>query len=181
MPKTLYLIDGHALAYRAYFALLSSGSRFQSTSGEPTAATFGFINILLSILEKDRPDYLAVASTPARLSAMTATRITKPRVKRCRTSCGCRSNASASWWDAFRFPRLEVEGYEADDVLGSVARNAAEKGLGVKIITGDRDLLQLVTDRVVVNLAGGKFSDAQDFSRTMWSKRWASNPPRWWT
>ncbi len=61
MPKTLYLIDGHALAYRAYFAMLTTGSRFQTSSGEPTAATFGFTNILMSILEKDRPDYLAVA------------------------------------------------------------------------------------------------------------------------
>ena len=163
MPKTLYLIDGHALAYRAYFALLSSGSRFQSTSGEPTAATFGFINILLSILEKDRPDYLAVAFDTGktfrhdRYPEYKATREKMPdelrvQIERIRELV-----------DAFRFPRLEVEGYEADDVLGSVARSAAQKGLGVKIITGDRDLLQLVTDRVVVNLAGGKFSDAQDF------------------
>ena len=61
MPKTLYLIDGHALAYRAYFALIASGSRFQSKDGEPTAATFGFVNILMSLLEREKPDYLAVA------------------------------------------------------------------------------------------------------------------------
>ena len=51
MPKTLYLIDGHALAYRSYFALAASASRFQSRSGEPTAATFGFVNVLMSLLE----------------------------------------------------------------------------------------------------------------------------------
>ena len=56
--------------------------------------------------------------------------------------------------DAFNIPRLEMEGYEADDVLGSVARLAAEQGMGVKIITGDRDLLQLVNARTVVYLAG---------------------------
>src|SRR5574340_914769 len=56
--------------------------------------------------------------------------------------------------DAFNIPRLEREGYEADDVLGSVARIAAEQGLGVKIITGDRDLLQLVNKRTAVYLAG---------------------------
>jgi DNA polymerase I len=66
--------------------------------------------------------------------------------------------------DAFNIPRVELENYEADDVLGSLARWAAEeKGLGVKIITGDKDLLQLVTERVVVNLAGSKLSDAKDF------------------
>jgi DNA polymerase I len=56
--------------------------------------------------------------------------------------------------DIFNLPRLEMEGYEADDVLGSVARVAAEQGLGVKIITGDRDLLQLVNERTAVYLAG---------------------------
>ncbi len=163
MPKTLYLIDGHALAYRAYFAMLSTGSRFQTTSGEPTAATFGFTNILLSILEKDKPDYLAVAFDTGktfrneRYPEYKATRAKMPddlitQVERIRQVV-----------DAFNIPRLEKEGYEADDVLGSVAKQAAEKGLGVKIITGDRDLLQLVTDRIVVNLTGGKLSEAQDF------------------
>jgi DNA polymerase-1 len=163
MPKTLYLIDGHALAYRAYFALLTTGSRFQTSSGEPTAATFGFINILLSILEKEKPDYLAVAFDTGktfrndRYPDYKATRAKMPddlipQIERIRELV-----------DAFHFPRLEMEGFEADDVLGSVARQAAAQGLGVKIITGDRDLLQLVTDRIVVNLAGGKFTDAQDY------------------
>jgi len=66
--------------------------------------------------------------------------------------------------DAFNIPRLERDNFEADDVIGSVARWASEeKGLGVKIITGDKDLLQLVTDRVVVNLAGSRLSDAKDY------------------
>jgi DNA polymerase-1 len=163
MPKTLYLIDGHALAYRAYFAMLTTGSRFQTTSGEPTAATFGFTNILMSILEKDKPDYLAVAFDTGktfrndRYPEYKATRAKMPddlivQVERIRQVV-----------DAFNIPRLEKEGFEADDVLGSVARQAAEKGLGVKIVTGDRDLLQLVDERIVVNLAGGKLSEAQDF------------------
>jgi len=163
MPKTLYLIDGHALAYRAYFALMATGSRFQTTSGEPTAATFGFANVLLSLLEKEKPDYLAVAFDTGktfrneRYAAYKATRAKMPddlvpQIERIRKLV-----------DAFNFPRLEMEGYEADDVLGSVAQQAAAQGLGVKIITGDRDLLQLVTDRIVVNLAGGKLADAQDF------------------
>jgi DNA polymerase-1 len=66
--------------------------------------------------------------------------------------------------DAFNLPRLEKEGVEADDVLGSIAKQAVELGLGVKIITGDRDLLQLVQERVIVNLAGNKLSEARDFT-----------------
>jgi DNA polymerase-1 len=163
MPKTLYLIDGHALAYRSYFAIVATGSRFQTRSGEPTAATFGFVNVLLSILEKEKPDYLAVAFDTGRTfrsdeyPEYKATREKMPddlipQIERIR-----------ELMDAFNFPRLEMEGFEADDVIGSIAGQMAEKGLNVKIVTGDKDLLQLVTDRVVVNLAGGKLSDAEDF------------------
>jgi DNA polymerase-1 len=65
--------------------------------------------------------------------------------------------------DAFNIPRLEIEGYEADDVLGSTAVNAVKAGLGVKIITGDKDLLQLVNDRVMVSLPGRSLSDSKDY------------------
>ena len=66
--------------------------------------------------------------------------------------------------DAFRFPRLETEGAEADDVLGSVARQAVAAGMGVKIITGDKDLLQLVEDRVTVSLSGSRLADSREFT-----------------
>jgi DNA polymerase-1 len=163
MPKTLYLIDGHALAYRAYFALMATGARFQSRSGEPTAAIYGFTNILLSILNREKPEYLAVAFDTGKtfrnemFPAYKATRAKmpdelKPQIERIRELV-----------DAFNFPRLEMEGFEADDVLGSIAHKAAAKGMGVKIITGDKDLLQLVTERIIVNLAGGKQSEAKDY------------------
>ena len=62
MPPTLYLIDGHALAYRMYYALTrGDASRFQTSQGEPTAGIYGFISVLLRILERENPDYLAVA------------------------------------------------------------------------------------------------------------------------
>ena len=63
MPSTLYLIDGHALAYRTYFALTSGGtasSRWLTSKGEPTAGVYGFTSVLLRLLEQERPDYLAV-------------------------------------------------------------------------------------------------------------------------
>ncbi len=65
--------------------------------------------------------------------------------------------------DALNIPRLEVEGYEADDVLGSTARDMVRRGLGVKIITGDRDLLQLVDQRIIVSLPGKSLSDSKDY------------------
>jgi DNA polymerase-1 len=167
MPPVLYLLDGHGLAYRAYYALTAGGTRtnaFQTSSGEPTAGVYGFTSILLRIFEQENPDYLAVVFDKGKtfrhelFDDYKGTRAKMPddlrsQVERMREIV-----------DALNIPRLEMENYEADDVLGSVARWAAEeKGLGVKIITGDKDLLQLVTDRVVVNLAGSKLSDAKDY------------------
>jgi|YNPMSStandDraft_1061717.scaffolds.fasta_scaffold00042_22 DNA polymerase-1 len=163
MPPILYLIDGHALAYRTYFAITLSGQQLTTSSGEPTAGIYGFASVLLRLLEQENPEYLAVAfDTGATFrndlyAEYKATRAKmpddlRPQIERIREMV-----------DVFGFPRLEAEGYEADDVLGSIARQAAENGLGVKIITGDRDLLQLVNDRVIVNLAGSKLSEARDF------------------
>jgi DNA polymerase I len=166
MPPILYLIDGHALAYRTFFALTAAGGsdRFQTRSGEPTAGVYGFASVLLRILEQDRPEYVAVAFDTGKtfrddiFPAYKATRAKMPddlitQIKRIRQMV-----------DAFHFPRLEVEGFEADDVLGTIARQAVVQGFGVKIITGDRDLLQLVDERVIVNLSGMKLSDAKDYT-----------------
>ena len=164
MPETLYLIDGHALAYRAYFALSGANpDRWQTSSGEPTAGIFGFASVLLRLLEVDKPDYMAVAFDVGKtfrdeiFPEYKATREKMPddlrtQIERIREMV-----------DIFHLPRLEMEGYEADDVLGSVAKQAAAQGLGVKIITGDRDLLQLVDERIIVNLPGRSMSDARDY------------------
>ena len=156
MPSTLYLIDGHALAYRMYFALTAGGgsARWQTSRGEPTAGTYGFARELLRVIEQEKPDYIAVAFDTGKtfrdkiFPAYKGTRAKmpddlSPQIGRIRAMI-----------DAFNIPRLEMEGFEADDVLGSIARTAAQQGLGVKIITGDRDLLQLVNERTTVYLAG---------------------------
>jgi DNA polymerase I len=165
MPPILYLIDGHALAYRTYFALTrgQATSRWITGSGEPTAGVYGFTSVLFRILEQEDPDYLAVVFDTGKTFRdeiypdYKATREKMPddlrqQIERIRELI-----------DAFNIPRLEEVGYEADDVLGSVAKIAVEQGLGVKIFTGDRDLLQLVNERVIVNLPGRSLSDAKDY------------------
>jgi DNA polymerase-1 len=163
MSKTLYLIDGHALAYRAFFALNATGTRFQTKTGEPTAATYGFINVLLSLMEKEQPEYLAVAFDTGKTFRNEI--YPKYKATRAKMPDELRSQVERirELVDAFCFPRLEKEGFEADDVLGTIARQAAEKGMTVKIVTGDRDLLQLVTNKIIVNLAGGKLSESTDY------------------
>ncbi len=163
MPPVLYLIDGHALAYRTFFALAMTGQRFTTASGEPTAGIFGFASVLLRLLEQEKPEYMAVAFDTGRTfrndmyAEYKATRAKMPDELRTQI------DHIRKMVDAFGLPRLEQEGVEADDVLGSIATQALAKGLGVKIITGDRDLFQLVNDRILVNLAGAKLSEARDF------------------
>ena len=168
MPSTLYLIDGHALAYRAYYALTSGGTaseRWLTSKGEPTAGVYGFTSVLLRLLEHERPDYLAVVFDKGKsfrddiYPEYKATREKmpedlRPQIDRMRELV-----------DSFNIPRAEREGYEADDVLGSLAHWAADQGLRVKIITGDKDLLQLVNDQIIVNLPGRSLSDAKDYFR----------------
>ncbi len=164
MPPIIYLLDGHALAYRAYYALTrGSSTAFTTHTGEPTAGVFGFTSILLRLLEQEHPDYLAVTFDTGKtfrdniFAEYKATRAKmpddlRPQMERIRQIV-----------DAFNIPRLEMEGYEADDVLGSLANRLSSDGYGVKIITGDRDLLQLVTDRILVNLPGKTIAEAKDY------------------
>jgi DNA polymerase-1 len=156
MPPTLYLIDGHALAYRMYFALTAgSGSqRWQTSAGEPTAGIYGFARELVRILEKETPEYLAVAFDVGKTFRDDIFPEYKGTREKMPDDLRSQIEHIRKMVDLFNIPRLEMEGYEADDVLGTVARIAAEKGLGVKIITGDRDLLQLVNERTAVYLAG---------------------------
>lgn len=161
----LVLIDGHALAYRTYFALTRAGdgSRWITKSGEPTAGTYGFTSVLFRLLEQEAPEYLAISFDTGRTfrdelyPEYKATRDKMPDDLRLQL------DRIRQVVEAFEIPVLEAEGYEADDVLGTVARRAAEQGVEVVILTGDRDLLQLVGDGVRVRLAGQRLADAVDY------------------
>ena len=163
MPPTLYLIDGHALAYRTFFALTrGTPSGFITRSGEPTAGVYGFTSVLLRILEQDKPEFLAVAFDTGRTFRDEMYPEYKATREKMPDDLRTQIDRIRQLVDAFNMPRLEIEGYEADDVLGSVASQAVDAGLGVKIITGDRDLLQLVDDRIIVTLPGKSLSDSKD-------------------
>ena len=169
MAETLYLVDGHAIAYRAYFAMTAGQdtSRWTTPEGEPTAGTYGFASILLRLLENSHPDYLAIAFDIGKTfrndlyPAYKGTRAKMPDDLRVQIT------RIQEMVDTLGVPRLEVEGYEADDVLGSTAKQMAARGCKVKIITGDRDLLQLVDENIIVSLPGSKLSDSKDYTPQM--------------
>ena len=153
MPKkTLFLVDGSAIAYRSYFAFIKNP--LINSKGQNTSAVFGFLRFLYMILDNERPDYLAVVFDTGKtfrdelFPDYKATREKMPEDLRTQIE------TIRNLVDGFNIPRAELDGYEADDVLGSLANRAVDKGLTVKIITGDKDLLQLVDDRVIVSLPG---------------------------
>lgn len=166
MPPTIFLLDGHALAYRTYFALTRGGSGGQhwvTKDGEPTAGVYGFASVLMRIFEQEQPEYLMVAFDTGKTFRDKLFKEYKGTREKMPDDLVTQMVRVRELVDAFNIPRLEVEGYEADDVLGSVAVKAVEAGLGVKIITGDKDLLQLVNERVMVSLPGRSLSDAKDY------------------
>jgi DNA polymerase-1 len=177
--KVLYLIDGHALAYRTYFALTGAGtdtSRLITRSGEPTAGTYGFTSVLLKIILQDQPDYLAVSFDVGRTfrhdryPEYKGTREKMPDDLRTQVE---RINEIVA---AFNIPIYTAEGYEADDVLGTVARRAAAQGVNVKIITGDRDLLQLADKHITINLTGQRLAEAEDYGPEEVKARYGLTP-----
>jgi DNA polymerase-1 len=117
----------------------------------------------LRLLEQDHPDYLAVTFDTGKtfrdkiFPDYKGTRAKMPEDLR------PQMDRIRQIVDAFNIPRLEMEGYEADDLLGSLSHHLAEEGFGVKIITGDRDLLQLVSERILVNLPGKTLAEAKDY------------------
>ena len=147
---TLYLIDGHALAYRSYFALQHGG--FATSKGENTSAIYGFTRTLLDVYEHHKPKYLAVTfdrGLSAREEIYSEYKATRAKMPEDLSSQFDRIYEIVG---AFNIPRLTMENMEADDVLGTISKQAVEMGLDVHIATGDRDILQLLSPNVRVQL-----------------------------
>ncbi len=142
----VYLIDGYALIYRAFFAMISRP--LVSSRGENTSAAWGTTKFLLKILEEHRPDYLGVvfdAGTSQRHEIY-------PDYKATREKMPSELEASIprvrEIVEAFHVPVLELEGYEADDVIGTLARQVVGQGLEAVIVSGDKDFYQLIGDGI---------------------------------
>ncbi|HXE58387.1 MAG TPA: DNA polymerase I [Gemmatimonadales bacterium] len=146
VPPQLFLIDGYALIYRAFFALITRPLR--TSKGENTSAAWGVVNFLLRLREKYRPDYLAWvndAGSSFRTEAYAEYKSTREKLD---DELQADFDRSVERIDqllaAFRIPRLTVPGYEADDVIGALATAAAARGLTAVIVSGDKDFYQLI-------------------------------------
>ena len=147
--EKLYLLDGYALIFRAYYALIRS-PRINS-KGENTSAIFGFVNTLEDVLRNARPDYLAVAFDPA---GGTFRHEAYPEYKAQRDATPEDIKRSVpvikEILQAYNIPILEVPGFEADDVIGTLAKKAESIGLSVQMVTPDKDYAQLVSPNITM-------------------------------
>ncbi len=156
MPETapaarprLLLLDGHSLAYRAFFAL--PVENFSTTTGQHTNAVFGFTSMLINVLRDEQPTHLAVAFDVSRqtfrleeYAEYKANRSTSP------TEFKGQLSLIEEVLDALNIPYLKKDGFEADDIIATLVTQAVADEMDVLILTGDRDALQLVSDRATV-------------------------------
>jgi DNA polymerase I len=146
MPR-LFLLDGTALAYRSHFAMSRSG--LSTPEGAPTGATYGFTLTLRRILELEKPDRIAVAFDPPgptfRHKQYSAYKATRQKVP---DELVDQLEYLREVVRAHGIPIYEVPGFEADDVIGTLAREGEAKGWDVRIVTGDKDFMQLIGERI---------------------------------
>ena len=141
--KTLILIDGHALAYRQFFALERTGMK--NSENQPTWAVYGFFKAVFDLLEKIHPDFIAVAFDVGRRTFRTekyeeykANREAMPDTMRSQLGLICEGLT------AFDIPMITKEGFEADDIIGTISKRASAGGHNTLILTGDQDSFQLI-------------------------------------
>ena len=149
MKKRLLLIDGHSMAYRAFYAL--PPENFTTASGQHTNAIYGFATMLLSLLVSEKPTHVAVAFDVSRKTFRSEI---FPQYKANRTATPDEFRSQMSYLhdlvSSFGISKFEIEGYEADDILGTIAKQAEREGVEVLICTGDRDSFQLVNQMTTV-------------------------------
>ncbi|WP_371484660.1 DNA polymerase I [Kitasatospora sp. NBC_00315] len=143
------LLDGHSMAYRAFYAL--PVENFNTSTGQPTNAVYGFASMLANTVRDEQPTHLAVAFDLSRKTFRSA-EFPDYKANRAKTPDEFKSQIGliGELLDAMNVPRMTVENFEADDIIATLATAAAAEGFDVDIVTGDRDSLQLVTERVTV-------------------------------
>ncbi|HEY9747328.1 MAG TPA: 5'-3' exonuclease H3TH domain-containing protein, partial [Allocoleopsis sp.] len=145
-PSKVILVDGHSLAFRSYFAFAKGrDGGLRTSTGIPTSVTYGFLKALLEVMEAEKPDYMAIAFD---LSAPTFRHDADETYKagRPETPEDFKPDLQnlKELLQALNLPVVTAPGYEADDVIGTLARRASTAGYPVKILSGDQDLFQLI-------------------------------------
>ena len=161
MRPKLILIDGHSLAYRAYFAMANTPLSIDNANGEKelTGAVFAFTNMLLKVWKDEKPDYIAVAFDVGKTFRDNLFAEYKGTREKMPDELSQQMSRIQHTVRTFDIPIFTANGFEADDVIGTLARRASSEGMNVVIVTGDRDSLQLVNPSVRVLTSRQRFDD----------------------
>jgi len=173
LAKKLVLLDTNGLVYRAFFAL----PYFTTTDGRPTNAVYGFANMLLKVLEEERPDYIAAAfDKPVPTFRHKAYAAYKAQRERMPDDLRPQLALSKEILQALQIPMFEVEGFEAEDVIATLARRAAEEEFDVLIVSGDLDLLQIVRPNIRVMITSRGITETTVYDEAAVRRRFGFAP-----
>lgn len=175
VPGKLVLLDSNGLIYRAFFAL----PYLTTQSGRPTNAVYGFTSMLLKVLEEERPDYIAAAfDRPA--PTFRHKEFTEYKAHRAAMPDDLRPQIGLTKQvlEALRIPVFEVDGFEAEDVIATIARKAEAEGHEVLIVSGDLDTLQLVDGQVRVMVTSRGISETVVYDEAKVRERFGFDPPQ---
>ena len=177
-PPRLLLLDGHSLAYRAFFAL--PAENFRTTTGQTTNAVYGFTSMLINLLRDEQPSHVAAAFDISR-KTFRAEAYAPYKANRSTTPDEFRGQVSLihDVLGTLGIPVLTKENYEADDVIATLVTRAEAAGFQVLICTGDRDALQLVSDRVTVLYPRKGVSDLTRFTPDEVAERYGLTPSQY--
>jgi DNA polymerase-1 len=175
--KRIFLLDGHSLSYRAYFALPTS---LATSSGQVTNAAYGFTSMLIKLLTEEKPDLIAVAFDKGR-PTVRLEKYADYKAGRAETPDEFREQLGLirEVLETLRIPIVEVEGHEADDAIATLALRAVDRGMEAVVVTADRDFFQLVRPglRVMFNRKG--ISDIVWYDAEAVEKRFGLPPERY--
>jgi DNA polymerase I len=176
-PKRLFLLDGHSLSYRAFFALPTS---LATTTGQVTNAVYGFTSMLIKLLAEEKPDLVAVAfdvgAPTVRLERYAEYKAGRPEAPdEFRQQLGL----IVEVLETLRIPVIGIEGHEADDAIATLAIRAVEQGIETVIVTADRDFFQLVRPGITVMFNVKGISDIRRYDVDAVTERFGLPPEKY--
>ncbi len=178
--KKILLLDGHSLAYRAFYGLplydQSGRPRFSTRNGEFTNATYGFASMLIKVWNDEKPDYIVVAFDTGRTFRDDKYADYKGTRAKMPDELSGQMSRIVQLVEAFGIPAIGAEGYEADDILGTLAKRAAKDSLEALIVTGDTDAFQLIEKRVKVFTSGRMWQDTATYDEAAIKERYGLSP-----
>ena len=175
LDKKIVLVDGNSIAYRAFFAL----PLLNNDKGVHTNAIYGFTMILNRILEQEKPSHILVAFDAGKTTFRHST-FSEYKGGRQKTPPELSEQFPflRELLDAYQIARYELENYEADDIIGTLSLQAEKEGFEVKIISGDKDLTQLASDRVTVDITKKGITDVDSYTPEFIQEKYGITPER---